>query len=682
MIKFFRHIGQCLLTENKFSKHLYNLRFWRNTDQRFATLFGNYSRVYWLVYVNHIFCFINLSIIKLTMRKIVLIFFLCFSIQVSSQEKDITFKEYSYTEFFKLIEKEKDTIFKLKDAVIRFKPGTDSIFIVKRPYLAPAQPIIESPKIIIDKHIDLKNVHFVYQFKFIEDDDGIGGTPYGKGVLHNIHFKKSVRFNTMVSGEIHNCEFDDTFTINNRDLCDKDEDYYKQKKISIGISIGNNTFNKGANISKFCNEKKIQLFIRIFYNKFHKTVKDSDQTRSNALNISINYGGYLIYFKNEISGNVSARISNNNSRGTNISENNYKGARPVFDIGKLTELVFNKNTFTNDVSLRLSNLNSTDIVDWNQFKNKFYSDTAFENYNALLPDIEYEKTLTDSFRTHYKEKIRVQNAEVYAGEAALKGILYRHYRDKFDMASANNVYINLKDFETRRLKYLYSTNPSFDTFFQWKVNQFLKVFSNYGTKPSKAIVFSVYVVFVFALIYLFFPNSWDKHGKNRIINRYKFFTKYMNQKAGIHEVYLEDQKKDLLEYHEFKSYMESSGKTIPKFFIATALPLYSWAISGTKLSALLLKRVDIMKGSWQDLPESKRIWKSILLVGAFLIAVVYDIFIKMLNALMLSINTFTTLGFGEIPIKGLPRYLAIIQGFIGWFMLTIFSVSLISQLLN
>jgi len=35
-----------------------------------------------------------------------------------------------------------------------------------------------------------------------------------------------------------------------------------------------------------------------------------------------------------------------------------------------------------------------------------------------------------------------------------------------------------------------------------------------------------------------------------------------------------------------------------------------------------------------------------------------------------------------IPIKGLPRYLAIIQGFIGWFMLTIFSVSLISQLLN
>jgi hypothetical protein len=82
------------------------------------------------------------------------------------------------------------------------------------------------------------------------------------------------------------------------------------------------------------------------------------------------------------------------------------------------------------------------------------------------------------------------------------------------------------------------------------------------------------------------------------------------------------------------------------------------------------------------LPTGQKAWKSFLLVGGFLFALVYDLLIKVLNALMLSINTFTTLGFGEIPIKGLPRYLAIIQGFIGWFMLTIFSVSLISQLLN
>jgi hypothetical protein len=64
------------------------------------------------------------------------------------------------------------------------------------------------------------------------------------------------------------------------------------------------------------------------------------------------------------------------------------------------------------------------------------------------------------------------------------------------------------------------------------------------------------------------------------------------------------------------------------------------------------------------------------------VALIYDLAVKALNALMLSVNAFTTLGFGEIPIKGVPRYLAIIEGFIGWFMLTIFSVALISQLLN
>ncbi|NVJ87596.1 MAG: hypothetical protein HWE15_14935, partial [Algoriphagus sp.] len=103
---------------------------------------------------------------------------------------------------------------------------------------------------------------------------------------------------------------------------------------------------------------------------------------------------------------------------------------------------------------------------------------------------------------------------------------------------------------------------------------------------------------------------------------------------------------------------------------------------GTRTFSWLLSKVDVLKGTWSSTEDSKKAGKSVLIIGAFLIAIVYDLFIKMLNALMLSINTFTTLGFGEIPIKGLPRYLAIIQGFIGWFMLTIFSVSLISQLLN
>lgn len=616
------------------------------------------------------------------MKKLLTIFFVLLYATLSfSQETE--FKEYSYTEFFKLIEEEKDTIFNLKDAIIRFKAETDSAFIVRRPYLEPAIPIKEFPKIVVDKHIELENVHFSYKYetKPIKNDFQ-GGEIYNKGALNNIHFKKSVRFNNLVCGEILNCEFDGTVRIINTNICDKDKDYYDDKKLYPILSIGNNIFKKGIEIFNRCDQKKIDFDVDFFYNKLYRSIPLGERQRQHVVNINLQNKGYFIFYKNDISGNLPVWIRNLKTEGANISENNFNNLRAKITVNKHSGLIFNKNNFNNSIALRLDDLNATDIIDWKQFNNNFYSGLAIENYRSLLPDEEFIKTHTDSFRTHYQEIIRIQDAEVYSGEAAQKGILYRHYREKFDMVSANEVYINLKDFETKRLAYLYRNNPSFDTYFQWKVNQFLKLFSNYGTKPSKAITFSVYVVFFFALIYLFFPNSWDRHGKNRIINRYTFFTKYMNQNSGIHEVYLKDQKNDLLEYHEFKEYMESSGKSIPKFFSATALPLYKWAISGTKLSALILKRVDIMKGTWQELPQHKRFWKSILLIGAFIISIVYDLFIKMLNALMLSVNTFTTLGFGEIPIKGLPRYLAIVQGFIGWFMLTIFSVSLISQLLN
>ena len=49
------------------------------------------------------------------------------------------------------------------------------------------------------------------------------------------------------------------------------------------------------------------------------------------------------------------------------------------------------------------------------------------------------------------------------------------------------------------------------------------------------------------------------------------------------------------------------------------------------------------------------------------------------NATALSLNAFTTLGFGNIPTKGVARYICILQGFIGWFLLSIFTVALINQ---
>jgi hypothetical protein len=426
----------------------------------------------------------------------------------------------------------------------------------------------------------------------------------------------------------------------------------------------------------------------ISYNLFNnKIYAPNSQTfnvsRRGGLNISLIGASFLSFGNNDIStGSNGWNIGGYNMEGMFLENNTFKSDFPgTLSFDKIEEIRCTNNTFNQTIWLKLSGVNDPYIFSWDDFSGRLINDDNF--FDALTtPQEEAYLVNSDSIVNLYKNSIRVENPLIYQGELAMLSKFLNHFRKIHNSESSNAVYIEIKDLETQRLSFVYKENPSFKSYFSWKINQFLKVFSAYGTEPARAVIFSLYVILCFALIYLFFPNSWDKHGKNRIVNRYNFFFKYMKQKSGIHEVYLEEQKDELMSYEQFKNSITDSEQKAPKFFTATALPLYKWAISGTRLSASLLKRVDIMKGTWQDLPQSKRIWKSILLVGAFLIAVIYDIFIKMLNALMLSINTFTTLGFGEIPIKGLPRYLAIIEGFIGWFMLTIFSVSLISQLLN
>jgi hypothetical protein len=70
------------------------------------------------------------------------------------------------------------------------------------------------------------------------------------------------------------------------------------------------------------------------------------------------------------------------------------------------------------------------------------------------------------------------------------------------------------------------------------------------------------------------------------------------------------------------------------------------------------------RGTW------KSIIKTILLLA-----------LSLINAITLSLNSFVTLGFGNIPTHGLARYVCIIQGFIGWFLLSLFTVALINQVL-
>ena len=175
---------------------------------------------------------------------------------------------------------------------------------------------------------------------------------------------------------------------------------------------------------------------------------------------------------------------------------------------------------------------------------------------------------------------------------------YDEYKSAGDIQSANQVYIKIKDLETRELRSSYQTDPSFNLWFRVKLNQLLKHYTAYGTDPAQALVASFWVIFVFAVFYFFFPSTWDLSSKSTLIR-------------------------------DFKDFIEKNEKGYVKPFFK------------------------MLKGFG----------------------------LSLLNAITLSLNAFVTLGFGEIPTKGVAKYITVVEGFLGWFLLSIFTVSLVSQLL-
>lgn len=227
---------------------------------------------------------------------------------------------------------------------------------------------------------------------------------------------------------------------------------------------------------------------------------------------------------------------------------------------------------------------------WRQLSNKL-----------MYPDFERIDRRNSVLRTFRLDNDSCLSNEIFFDRLKSSGYkFYGIYKEQGDIESANACYAEIKRFETRRWKYLFNQNKTFESFFRWQLNSFLSYFTDYGTNPAKAVIKSGWVILLFAIFYLFFPSDWDVSNRSQLLSKVK----------------------------------DLASKNREKSIIAT------------------------------------------------LTFVAYSGFIHILNALTLSLNAFTTLGFGDIPTHGAARYVTIVQGFIGWFLLTIFSVSLINQVLG
>jgi hypothetical protein len=108
-------------------------------------------------------------------------------------------------------------------------------------------------------------------------------------------------------------------------------------------------------------------------------------------------------------------------------------------------------------------------------------------------------------------------------------------------------------------------------------------------------------------------------------------------------------------------------------------------VSGRDVRALMPKLHAVGARIWGWLPQGLHRWAAQPVVERVVIwPIQFFIYAwaRMLACIMLSLNTFILLAAGEFPYRGYMLYLLILEGVFGWMLLTVFSVTLITQLIQ
>ena len=518
------------------------------------------------------------------MKKLITFVFLLLIFNGFSQEKKL--KEYSHTEFFKMIATEKDSVFKLQDAIIRYK-AEDFLFSYRKEneYFV----FDKTDTIVINKHIDLDNVHFEHQQDLSEfgfSDDKGQAIPF-------VLFNKDVIISNTSSIVFYNCVFKGDVNIYSYTTTKEINQFKKAySKYEPSIAFYNSEFYKNA--SFYIGDGNI---FSPLSNTFSGN-KIISKNRHSKIIFSITNINDLDIERNDFEGNGLVEMYLSNDNYVTLNDNNFYDFRVNLikeSKNKAQSIITENNVFNKPPSLSINQFSTSDVYEWKQWKN---NTTTIEGFSAYLDDLmdnddqlKFEElSKNDSIFNAYQTTYKYQLEKSYKSEMKLLGQFYTFYKEQFDGDYQNQVYVEFKNLETKRSKYLYKENPTFNSYFNWKINQFLKIFSSYGTNPSLSIVFSIYVIFIFAFVYMLFPNSWENGKKNKLRNRLQFFTKYFRQKEGIREIYEEEKQHDVMSHTEFRDYMHQSKKEIPNFFIWLTKPIYYFSSYNYRITGRYFKR--------------------------------------------------------------------------------------------
>jgi hypothetical protein len=363
---------------------------------------------------------------------------------------------------------------------------------------------------------------------------------------------------------------------------------------------------------------------------------------------------------------------------------------------EISESDFNNLRFTGNTVNATLDLSETTVANAfvtydSKFNGKILMD-AF-NVNPINTRIQWstvEKNRIAILEHKTKKVISGQYADSINSELLFNSLIscyanfYNAFKSQGNRIAANACYIEWKDIETSYLKNQYTNGNDRTLFFNYLMNVFLKTFCDYGTNPLKAIQIALYVLLVFAGIYFFFPYTITSFHRRSLFDQLKIYGHYLSSPKSLLEIEDSVIAKEQITptYADYTNFIADSKGKVPWYFHIFGKPLYFLELLKDKPTKFFYKVIDIFPDEWEKMSQSKRVVATLLYGVVFMITVLWFLMIHILDSVALSLNVFSTLGFGQIPIKGIPRYLTILEGFIGWFLLSIFSVSLISQVIQ
>ena len=589
--------------------------------------------------------------------RLLLVFFLLsfFSIHAQTTNSTSELKEIAFSELINQLTNGKDSIFSLKNAIVKFdKEKSERYSLYEYRFKGKKYP---TDTIHIYKTLNFENVSFA------------DNTSVENYAFINFRFHKPIKFINTSDVIFYHCQFDDTFVRYSSDAT-------LLKKYNL-FFLNNCTFN--AMVTIFDYGDKEQLDFNLTNSTFNNLETEDDSVRLNILllNISITDASAFGFANNTISyKNATFNINSFNSDDVYFSNNKIHSKFWNFlNLVNSGFLLFIDNEIDTDLIFGIDKLKTEYEMQWpiNE-KNLIPANYIFSKRQDIG---NINNKILDSL---YKNS-RVSDESFYKNELILLSKFHSYFSDFHDRQSANDVYIKIKHLETERLEHLYEDDKSFTNYFEMIVNRFLERFSDYGTSPSKIVIYSFKIILLFAFLFLFSTNSWNKINLNRYNKGIVQSINYFTSDATIIKAYEIDENK-LRENTNTKETLIENSNHVPKVFSFFSLLFINTQTKLIEIKLSFWNYLNVVKNSWHELSSFKRMVYSfligVLILGYLLIKVLSILF----NALTLSINSFTTLGFGEIPIKGIGRYLAIVEGFIGWIFLTLFSVTLISQILS